>query len=328
VKCCTSDLTLAEFKTLKGKMDAANNKATNVDDYMDATANWRTDLYSAGSHGVLMTHAESIQLIKEWGRKATPELKKYDRQAGMPSYDEIRAKVAQEYKDAGFDPKNVWLQSFEIADIEYWVNKTKEFGVQAVYLDNAYCDGSYGDQDGTQNTRGCRGVFNDELASAGDERSPMQTADHVNGFEALKAKGINFIAPPMQMLVKKDGKGYWRSEYATAAKAAGLKIITWTLERSGPLGGGGGWYYGTINSNVDNDGDMLELLHVLHKSVGIEGIFSDWPATTTFYANCLDVVANGTVLVENPVEDTASASIPSTLLASSLTVLVVLASFI
>ena len=324
MKCCTSDLTLAEFKTLKGKMDAANSKATNVDDYMDATANWRTDLYSAGSHGVLMTHAESIQLIKEWGRKATPELKKYDRQASMPSYDQIRAKVAQEYKDASFDPKNVWLQSFQIADIEYWIANEPDFGVQAVYLDNAYCDGSYGDQAGTQNTRGCTNVeFNDELASAGDEKSPM-----VVGFEALKAKGINYIAPPMQMLVKKDGEGYSRSEYAASAKAAGLKIITWTLERSGPLGGGGGWYYGTINSNVDNDGDMLELLHVLHKSVGIEGIFSDWPATTTFYANCLDVVANGTVLVETPVEDAASASIPSTLLASSLAILAVLASFI
>ena len=102
--------------------------------------------------------------IGAWsGRKATPELKKYDRQAGMPSYDEIRAKVAQEYKDAGFDPKNVWLQSFEIADIEYWIANEPDFGKQAVYLDNAYCDGSYGDQDGTENTRGCRGVFNDPI---------------------------------------------------------------------------------------------------------------------------------------------------------------------
>ena len=93
------------------------------------------------------------------------------------------------------------------------------------------------------------------------------------------------------MLVKKSGSGYAASEYATAAKAAGVKIITWTLERSGPLGGGGGWYYGTINDNVDNDGDMLELLHVLHTDVGIEGIFTDWPATVTFYANCLGINA-------------------------------------
>nr|MBX2849731.1 hypothetical protein [Acidiferrobacterales bacterium] len=33
VKCCASDITLAEFKTLKGKMDSANNQATTAKDY-------------------------------------------------------------------------------------------------------------------------------------------------------------------------------------------------------------------------------------------------------------------------------------------------------
>ncbi len=32
---------------------------------------------------------------------------------------------------------------------------------------------------------------------------------------------------------------------------------------------------------------MLELLHVLHTDVGIEGIFTDWPTTVTMYANCV-----------------------------------------
>jgi len=32
---------------------------------------------------------------------------------------------------------------------------------------------------------------------------------------------------------------------------------------------------------------LLELLHVLAQDVGIEGIFSDWPATVTYYANCM-----------------------------------------
>jgi len=35
---------------------------------------------------------------------------------------------------------------------------------------------------------------------------------------------------------------------------------------------------------------MFELLDVLAKDVGIEGIdgiFSDWPATVTYYANCI-----------------------------------------
>jgi glycerophosphoryl diester phosphodiesterase len=31
---------------------------------------------------------------------------------------------------------------------------------------------------------------------------------------------------------------------------------------------------------------MMQVLDVLAREVGILGIFSDWPATTTFYANC------------------------------------------
>src|SRR5258705_3234537 len=33
-ECCTSDITLAEFKTLQGKMDGFNPQATTVDDYL------------------------------------------------------------------------------------------------------------------------------------------------------------------------------------------------------------------------------------------------------------------------------------------------------
>ena len=32
---------------------------------------------------------------------------------------------------------------------------------------------------------------------------------------------------------------------------------------------------------------MLELTHTLASKVGVLGLFSDWPATTTFYANCM-----------------------------------------
>merc|ERR1739841_313762 len=53
-KCCTSDISLAEFLTLEGKMDGANTSATNVSDYMKGTPSWRTDLYATS--GTLMTH--------------------------------------------------------------------------------------------------------------------------------------------------------------------------------------------------------------------------------------------------------------------------------
>jgi hypothetical protein len=46
--CCTSDLTLAELKSLTGKMDASNPSATRPREFLGGTANWRTDLYSTG----------------------------------------------------------------------------------------------------------------------------------------------------------------------------------------------------------------------------------------------------------------------------------------
>ena len=73
-----------------------------------------------------------------------------------------------------------------------------------------------------------------------------------------------------------------------AAKERALGVITWTLERAGP--GMDGWYYGSTENDVDlAEGDRFTLLHVLHQEVGILGIFSDWPATSTFYANCMGI---------------------------------------
>jgi glycerophosphoryl diester phosphodiesterase len=45
-RCCTSDLTLAEFTSLRGKMDASVPSATTPEGYLGATPSWRTDLYT------------------------------------------------------------------------------------------------------------------------------------------------------------------------------------------------------------------------------------------------------------------------------------------
>lgn len=82
------------------------------------------------------------------------------------------------------------------------------------------------------------------------------------------------------------------SVYAINAREAGLKIISWTTERSGRIidgvPGGGNFYYQTTLDALNNDGDILRTIDVLAREVGIIGLFSDWPATTTFYANCMD----------------------------------------
>jgi glycerophosphoryl diester phosphodiesterase len=46
-QCCTSDITLAEFRTLRGKMDAFDPEARTVEEYLDGTPAWRTDLYAS-----------------------------------------------------------------------------------------------------------------------------------------------------------------------------------------------------------------------------------------------------------------------------------------
>lgn len=99
--------------------------------------------------------------------------------------------------------------------------------------------------------------------------------------------GVNYIAPPLWMLVTLNDNGEMvPSVYAEEAAAADLDIITWTLERSGPLASGGGWYFQSVTDAIDNDGDYFEILDVLAQDVGVVGVFSDWPATVSYYANC------------------------------------------
>jgi len=45
--------------------------------------------------------------------------------------------------------------------------------------------------------------------------------------------------------------------------------------------------YQTIDSAITREGDMMKVIDVLAKRVGILGVFSDWPATVTYYANCM-----------------------------------------
>ena len=262
-KCCTSDLTLAEFKTLNGKMDASDPNATSVDSYMNATAKWRTDLYA--TTGTLMTLDEYIALVKSLGRKFTPELKKPE--VAMPfegSYtqDQYAQQMIDAFRKAGIPGSDVYAQSFQLRDVLYWLEKEPEFGRQAVYLNEQ-----------------------DDTDKAFDNMKPETWT---TSMAELATRGVKILAPPLSMLVTVgEGGRIVPSAYAIEAKEAGLNLIAWSLERSGPLKTGGGYYYQTIKPIVDRDGDMLALLDVLYRDVGVMGVFSDWPATTTFYANCV-----------------------------------------
>ncbi|MEH2478278.1 hypothetical protein V1282_001635 [Nitrobacteraceae bacterium AZCC 2146] len=76
--------------------------------------------------------------------------------------------------------------------------------------------------------------------------------------------------------------------YACCANPS-YALIARSLERDRPLNKGGGFYHSSVKAAVDRDGDTLTVLDVLAKQVGVRGMFSDWPATTTFYASCMEM---------------------------------------
>ena len=47
------------------------------------------------------------------------------------------------------------------------------------------------------------------------------------------------------------------------------------------------YYVQSFTSAVGKDGDMYRIVDALAQKVGVRGIFSDWPATVTYYASCM-----------------------------------------
>jgi glycerophosphoryl diester phosphodiesterase len=209
-------------------------------------------------------------LIKELGGKYTPELKGPNRAARLQveavfgNQDGYAQAMIDDYRAAHIPARKVWAQSFNKDDVLYWIRNEPDFGKQAVYLDDANVPA--------------------DLPSAAE-------------LKAYASQGIRIVAPPMWALLAVDANGkIVPSQYARDAKAAGLDIITWTLERSGriveevlPTKGTSSpsFYYQTTLDALHNDGDILTTLDVLARQVGILGIFSDWSGTVSYYASCM-----------------------------------------
>lgn len=263
-RCCASDLTLAEFKSLKGKMDASDPQAATAEGYLGGTADWRTDLYTG--RGTVLTLRESIQLNERLGVKHTPELKAGDSariQTVFGSQNEYAQAMLDEYKRAGVHPENVFPQSFNKEDVLYWIRQEPRFGKQAVYLDDI-----------------------DPAANL-----PRLTRAEL---KELKRAGVRIIAPPIFALLEINASGQVvPSMYARDIKAVGFDIITWSFERQDLRQGAasGGFYYqfDPTGAALRTDSDMYKALDVLARQVKIRGIFSDWPATVTYYANCMNL---------------------------------------
>lgn len=263
-KCCTSDITLSEFKSLKAKMDASNSKATTAAGYLSGTASWRTDLYTGRPAGNVVTLKEHIEMIKKWGTAQTPELKGGDAariQAVFGGQAQYAQKMIDTYKAAGVDPRKVYAQSFNIDDILYWIKNEPAFAKNAVYLDPI------------------------DPANGVPRMSVERLAE-------LKKAGVQIISPSYNYLLDVDANGnIVPSQYAKDIKAAGFRIITWSFERvdltKGAAGKGSYYSFDPTGKAIKKDSDMYKALDVLAKQVKVEGVFSDWPGTVTYYANCM-----------------------------------------
>ncbi|KAF7561444.1 hypothetical protein G7046_g2695 [Stylonectria norvegica] len=261
-KCCTSDFTLKEFKSLCSKMDGFNASATTPEDFLHGTPSWRTDLYS--TCGTVLSHQEHIALVDSLGLKFTPELKTPEVEMpyeGNYTQEMYAQQFLDDYKNAGIKPSRVWPQSFLYADILYWLKAEPEFAKQAVFLDES------------------------------GDASPEAFAASIQNLTRFANDGVPIIAPPLPYLVASDNGTIVPSAYAVRAKELGLKIMTWSLERSGPLANGanGDYYYNSIADAVHKDGDLYTFVDVLYRQVGVIGLFSDWSATVTYYANCFKI---------------------------------------
>jgi glycerophosphoryl diester phosphodiesterase len=263
-KCCTSDLTVAEFKSLRGKMDASVPSASTAQGYLAGTPSWRTDVYSGP--GTVMTLRESLALNEKNGVKHTPELKEGDPERIRSTFggqEQYAQAMIDELVEAGVDPQRVFLQSFNVNDVLYWVANAPEFGRQAVYLD-----------------------------SIDPTVTPAIAALTFQQLQDLRQRGVRIFAPPFPALLDVDAQNHVvPSRYARDIRRAGLDIITWTFERAdlrqGAANAGFYYYFDPQGRAIKKDSDMYIALDVLARGVGILGIFSDWPATVTYYANCM-----------------------------------------
>lgn len=207
----------------------------------------------------------SVELIRSLGGRFTPEIKapEVEMPFGNFTQRDYVAKVISEYEGYRIPPNHVWLQSATLEDIEYVVSET-EYGAQAVVLDFE------------------------------DDRYGVRADDRVF-LDRVERTGAKYVAPPMWKLVAPDEGKIVASDFATLIKERDLHIITWTLGRTaGPLekSESTDYYWQTLQGQGLNltAGSRFELLDALYEEVGIKGMFDDWPAVTTFYANCKNIM--------------------------------------
>ena len=208
----------------------------------------------------LLTHTESIALFKTLGAKMTPELKAPS--VTMPfdgfTQEAFAQKMIDEYKAAGV------VAARRVSAVVRHERRALLDQERAALRQAGRLPG--------RRQRAGRSAELGELAgykAAGHQHRGRRRRSRCS---TLDASGR--IVP---------------SEYAQVAKAAGLDIITWTLERSGILAdGNNGFYYQTIRfSDPARGRPDAGARRARQEASASRGVFSDWAAPVTFYANCM-----------------------------------------
>jgi len=261
VQCCTSELTLAEFRTLRAKRDGSDPDALDLRGFLGGTPGWTFD--ESRDYATVMSFADSVALLGPTGVAMTPELKAFiHAPAGENALTraDLSARLFDELRASDIPPDRVFPQSFLLDDLRLWNDAEPAYAARAVLLDDSYSTEGF---------------------------DPAEPASWPLDLASLEDEGVAYLAPPIWTLLTLDeAREIVPSNYATAAIANGLPLITWSLERGVDPAAGGGWYFQSIAEVFENEGDQLRALDVLARDVGVEGVFSDWPATTTWFDHC------------------------------------------
>ena len=181
---------------------------------------------SGVERGTLLTHAESIALFKRLGVRMTPELKERQRRAAVQRRH-ARAARATAHRRVSRRRRSAERRVPAIVRSarRRVLDRARARVRQASAVARQRCC-----------SRRARGV-------CAATRRPASTSGRRRCSALLDLDAEGRIVP---------------SRAARAARAAGLDIITWTLERSGNLAApNNGFYYRTIDAAITREGDVM-----------------------------------------------------------------------
>lgn len=311
--CCTFDFTMKELSRLCSKMDSViNASADNYSTYLLGPAGFRTGTLAEKKCSPLVPYREYLRLLKRSGYNAIPELKDTwmnRTQDFLASKGTNIYKIADTFADMlveeGFHPwpkpgeaelpsgtvKGI-MQTFDHRIAAHWKTTRPNLSVEYMWetdqMDNeegVLCYPSNGDLNGNV---------------GGDCGGKLL-------IQKLVDLGVDLMAPAIPVLLA-SGPNRTVVPSRTAEFLKRLKVQhigSWSLERQGcdavsgvtpevpgqllaPCGSPDSFYYAPIeNTSTFQHVDVLQVLDVLFRDVGLNSLFSDFPATVSMYVNCI-----------------------------------------